>query len=505
MSSPYRLLMVEDSADDEELLLRVLKSAGLNFTARRVEIETDYLAAIQTDRPDIILCDYHLPRFSAKRALELLAANHFDLPFIVVSNHIGEDAAVQAMQNGASDYLIKNRLARLPNAIESAIEQHRIRQQQAVIKQQLSDSESMKHSILNSLSTRIAVLDENGLVQAVNQTWENFAQARKQQHGIVSGVGENYFDTLHAALDLGDHSAADAIEGLQAVIKRERLFFSMEYQLLVGNQYRWFVMRAMPLAGSANGAVVSHEDISDRMLTHTALENANKRLKLVSKRVISIQEDERRAISRELHDDIGQSLAALKMVIYRLMKQPNQEASPLLENCLAITDTTIDKLRRLSHDLRPPQLDQLGLEDAIHWLVESISSATGIKIDCTISGLDKRLSTEMESACYRIVQEALNNASRHAKPTLITVTIKATPNLINLTVRDDGKGFDAEAERVRAMKSGSMGLISMDERAELAGGRVKVRTDVGKGTSIQATFPLKNEASIPAPDSLVDA
>ena len=211
MSSPYRLLMVEDSADDEELLLRVLKSAGLNFTARRVEIETDYLAAIQTDRPDIILCDYHLPRFSAKRALELLAANHFDLPFIVVSNHIGEDAAVQAMQNGASDYLIKNRLARLPNAIESAIEQHRIRQQQAVIKQQLSDSESMKHSILNSLSTRIAVLDENGLVQAVNQTWENFAQARKQQHGIVSGVGENYFDTLHAALDLGDHSAADAI------------------------------------------------------------------------------------------------------------------------------------------------------------------------------------------------------------------------------------------------------------------------------------------------------
>ena len=338
---------------------------------------------------------------------------------------------------------------------------------------------------------------------ATNQTWDSFSQARKQQHGISSGVGQNYFDTLQAALDLGDQSAGDAIEGLHAVIKRERQFFSMEYQLLVGSQYRWFVIRAMPLAGSANGAVVSHEDISDRMLTHTALENANKRLKLVSKRVLSIQEDERRAISRELHDDIGQSLAALKMVVYRLMKQPNQEASPLLENCLAITDTTIDKLRRLSHDLRPPQLDQLGLGDAIHWLVENISSTTGIKIDCTISGLEKRFSTEIESACYRIVQEALNNASRHAKPTVITVTIKATPNLINLTIRDDGKGFDAEVERMRAMKSGSMGLISMDERAELAGGRVKVRTDLGKGTSIQATFPLNNEASVTTPESTV--
>ena len=116
MSSPYRLLMVEDSADDEELLLRVLKSAGLNFTARRVEIETDYLAAIQTDRPDIILCDYHLPRFSAKRALELLAANHFDLPFIVVSGNIGEDSAVSLMKRGAHDYILKDSLSRLPLA-----------------------------------------------------------------------------------------------------------------------------------------------------------------------------------------------------------------------------------------------------------------------------------------------------------------------------------------------------------------------------------------------------
>ena len=118
--------------------------------------------------------------------------------------------------------------------------------------------------------------------------------------------------------------------------------------------------------------------------------------------------------------------------------------------------------------------------------------ATGIKIECTCSGLPPRLPTELESACYRIAQEALNNATRHAHAKHIQIIVSATDRLLKLQIRDDGVGFDVDAARQRALKSGSLGLISMEERALLAGGRLKMRTVPHAGTTVQATFTLDN-------------
>ena len=132
MTVSYHLLIVEDSADDAELMLYALRDATFQFTSIRVETETEYDAALAATLPDVILCDYQLPRFSTDRALQILNQRQLDIPFIVVSHHIGEDAAVTAMHNGASDYLLKNRLGRLPKAIDAAIER-RISRQQAVV------------------------------------------------------------------------------------------------------------------------------------------------------------------------------------------------------------------------------------------------------------------------------------------------------------------------------------------------------------------------------------
>ncbi len=497
MSANYRLLMVEDSADDAELLHYSLRDASFKFTSVRVETEEEYRAALAGDAlPDVVLCDYHLPRFSADRALQILQARQLDIPFIVVSHHIGEDAAVAAMQDGASDYLLKNRLGRLAKAIESAIERRSSRQQKAMAEKALLTSEAMKRGILNSLNTRIAVLDGRGVIVASNKAWENFDDARGRLYKTHATVGTNYLDLAKEAADRGDGLAERSLNDMRSVINRERDFASMEYELSGSGGTRWFLARVMPLEDSTDGAVISHEDITDRTLAHHALGEANKRLQALSKRVLSIQEEERRNISRELHDDIGQSLTALKIGLHRIAQRVSDDHKPLLTECLSIADTTLDKLRNLSLELRPPQLDQFGLEGALEWLADHQRSATGINVECQFAGLSQRLPAELEGACYRIAQEALNNATRHANAKNIYIRVELIDRLLTLAIRDNGVGFDMDTARSKAIKTGSLGLISMEERAQLAGGQLKFLTVLELGTMVQATFALESVGSV---------
>jgi two-component system sensor histidine kinase UhpB len=490
MSTSYHLLLVEDSADDAELLLFALRDAPFKFTSARVETEAEYLAALEGVQPDLILCDYNLPRFSTDQALKILRERKLDIPLIVVSHHIGEDAAVVAMQHGATDYLLKNRLGRLQKAIEGAIERRTLREQEAVTERALRTSETMKRGILNSLNTRIAVLDGKGVIVATNKAWENFGANREHLYRTPATVGNNYFDLLQEAANNGDELAERSMQSVRSVINREAPFVSIEYELAVPGGTRWFVARAMPLEDTTDGAVISHQDVTDRMLAHHALRDANKHLQAMSKRVLSIQEEERRGISRELHDDIGQSLTALKIGLHRLAQRASGEPDQLITECLAVADATLDRLRNLSLELRPPQLDQLGLEDALKWLVDRQRNATGLDVECQTAGLAERLPSELESVCYRIAQEALNNASRHAKAKQIRIRVDLRDRLLTLAIRDDGVGFDMDTARKKALKTGSLGLISMEERAQLAGGRLKVRTVPGSGTTVQATFAL---------------
>ena len=500
MIPQYHLLLVEDSPDDAELLLHSLRTAPFTFTSVRVETEAEYDAALAAKLPDVVLCDYHLPTFSTDLALKILRERTLDIPLIVVSQLIDEHTAVLAMQNGASDYLLKNRLGRLPKAIEGAIERRTLRQHEVEAERALRTSEAMKRGILNSLSTRIAVLDGQGVIVEINHAWENFRGARDGLPIAAALVGDNYLHLLRQAAANGDEMAARSLAGVQAVIKRETNFASIEYEREVPGGKRWFVARAMPLEDSTDGAVISHEDVTDQMLAHHALADANKRLQAMSKRILSIQEDERRSISRELHDDIGQSLTALKIGLHRLAQRAAADQAKGLAECLSIADATLDKLRNLSLELRPPQLDQLGLEGALEWLVSQQRSTTGIDVACEFIGVTGRLPVAIESVCYRIVQEALNNATRHAKATQIRIKVELNDRLVKLVIRDDGVGFDMDTARNKAVKSGSMGLISMEERAQLAGGRLKIRTVPGAGTTIQVTFVLDGTTANNFPD-----
>lgn len=210
--------------------------------------------------------------------------------------------------------------------------------------------------------------------------------------------------------------------------------------------------------------------------------------------MLGIQEEERRHISRDLHDDIGQSLTALKFGLHRLGPLLSDEARLLHSECVGMADATLERVRQLAYDMRPPELDQLGLEEALRWLVERQRASTGRDIKCHFNGLlGRRFPQAMESACFRITQEALSNATRHANASSILVALAAGARALQLTVRDDGDGFDARAAARRPLGSSSLGLISMNERAKLAGGRLTVASHPGQGAMVTVVFRLRSK------------
>jgi len=355
----------------------------------------------------------------------------------------------------------------------------------------LRRSDAMKQNIFDSLDARIAVVDGDGAILQVNQSWERFDTARSELALGSAKVGANFLEILREAARSGRALAREGLEGIASVIQRERTFASLEYQVATSSGTRSFLVSATPLVGSERGAVLSHAETTERTMAVEALETARQRLQILSTRMLSVQEDERRSIAGELHDDVGQSLTALKITLHRLSTRTSPAGAALVAECLRVTEETLERLRRLIHELRPPQLDQLGLVDALRWLVERQRDATGADIQFAFTGADdRRPAPGVEVACFRIAQEGLSNATRHARAGRVLVKLAYEDPLLKLVVEDNGTGFDENAGRLSAIQSGSLGLVGMEERARHAGGVLRVRTAPGAGTTLSAQFPF---------------
>lgn len=231
-----------------------------------------------------------------------------------------------------------------------------------------------------------------------------------------------------------------------------------------------------------------------------ALYQANRRLHALSSRMLRIQENERRRLARELHDQIGQALTAIKINLQSLLRSEGLGDSPHIQDGIQIVDATIAQVRDLSLALRPPQLDDLGLTAALRWHLDRQARASGVQFRFDADPLADNLDADLQAACFRVVQEAVNNALRHAKPGEIRVLLRAEGEELSLIVGDNGAGFDAGAARDAVASGKSLGLVSMEERASLAGGRMECRSAPGKGTEIRAWFPLRAEGGGPGPD-----
>jgi len=225
-------------------------------------------------------------------------------------------------------------------------------------------------------------------------------------------------------------------------------------------------------------------DVTERLRIQT-------RLRALSQRLLEVQEDERRRLARDLHDDIGQALTALKIQLESLAQAGEGAPRRRVDECVETTRHTLERVRQLSLNLRPLQLDDLGLVAALRSHLDRQASLGGLAPHFEAADAPPQLAPEIETACFRVAQEAINNVLRHARARNLWLRLFTSGDRLALSVRDDGGGFDPEAARRRAAAGGSLGLAGMEERVAIAGGSIELRSTAGQGTVLLATFPLE--------------
>lgn len=231
----------------------------------------------------------------------------------------------------------------------------------------------------------------------------------------------------------------------------------------------------------------------------TGRKNAEEALRMLARRIVNIQEDERRRIARELHDDVCQRLTATKMELESLKEAAGGKKDDLLKKFQEVGKSianSIDEIRRISANLRPSMLDHLGLVAAVRKLCgEFEKGQNSPRVTFRVEGMgDKGADDQMEIALYRIVQEALANVAKHSDAEKVTVTLASGKKGMVLDIVDDGKGFDPAQTAEKGDGSG-YGLISMRERALLVGGRLVIHSKPRKGTEIHVEIPHRQHAA----------
>ena len=214
----------------------------------------------------------------------------------------------------------------------------------------------------------------------------------------------------------------------------------------------------------------------------------------LSARLVDAQETERRTISRELHDQVGQTLNALLVDAANLARRlsPDDEASQsYLNNIRSFADSSVNSIRDIALLLRPSMLDDLGLIPALEWQARETSRRTGIDVRVSAENVDDSLPDAIRTCVYRVVQEALQNVSRHSGASHVKITVQRPKGTVSLAIEDDGAGFNPRRTR-------GMGLLGMEERVRQLGGKLEVQSQPGKGTTLRVSIPVSNPVGTPA-------
>ncbi len=234
--------------------------------------------------------------------------------------------------------------------------------------------------------------------------------------------------------------------------------------------------------------VITHfRDALNSMLEE--LYSSHLRLEELSTKVLSVQEEERKRVARELHDETSQALTSLMIELRMLEKADEGDRKKKIEDLWTYTSQILDGVHRLTMELRPIDLDELGLIPALRTYTKAYAEKFNLEIHFQVTGLNERLADNMEVTFYRIVQEALTNVVKHSGAASVWISIKSEDGMVMVTIKDNGSGFDMD-EVVKSEEQG-LGLFGMEERMSTIGGELKISTTPGQGTEIVAQSPVR--------------
>jgi PAS domain S-box-containing protein len=281
----------------------------------------------------------------------------------------------------------------------------------------------------------------------------------------------------------------------QKRLRGEKVPSEYEIRGLKKNGDTIWVMRSLSLINYQDGPAISGivQDLTERRRAQEALRESDKELRILSNQLLSTEEKERKRIARELHDGIGQALSAIKFSVENSLRElrngPDHAELKSLQAVIPLTQKTIEEVRRIVKDLRPSILDDLGILATINWFCreyQTVYSDIRIKTDIQIHEHD--IPSPLKTAIYRILQEALNNVAKHSGADLVLLSLQKTDSGVELTLNDNGSGFDlTEAISLVPSRRG-FGLASMRERAQLSGARFDIISTESEGTTIRVKW-----------------
>lgn len=535
MTDRIRLLLVEDNPQDADLLL-----VSLQANAPEIEVEvagtgSKCLELLEQKRHDVVLLDYRLPDMDGTDVLRLMHQRDFKVPVVLVTGVGDEGLVVSALRLGAYDYVPKSPGYHdsLPGILRCIVREFREKMVPAHgIAQCRRRILYVEHGQMDvELTLRHFATEAPHITLDVVGSCRDALRILKQ---VDTQGGAPPYDLLMADLRMPDMSALDlcvearhegipvpvvivtgggdeetAIAALRVgaydyIVKRAGYLHELPYavenacirfQLHRANEHLRAALEAanQSLEKKVRDRTAElQREVAERTRAEESLSEFAERLRVLSRRLLAVQEEERRRVSRELHDEVGQALTSVRVHLQSVGRQPDAgPVAPLLHECTDMIDGAIQRVRDLALQLRPSILDDLGLVPAIRWQTALLAERSGLSASIVAGPEVLGVPSEIETVCFRVAQEALTNIVRHAKAHQVRVELGVLGPELHLKICDDGTGFDLPKAQIRSRRGESFGLLGMEERVHLVGGSIEIASEIGRGTTILARLPIK--------------
>ena len=471
MQHLLKILLLEDNPSDVLAVQRLLQKEGFVFTCLVAANKKEYVSILSEFSPDLIISDNTLPGFNATEALEIYHQQLLTIPFILVTGTVSEEFAVSIMKLGADDYILKDRLTRLPSAIKNALQQRKNVQEKQEAIEKLKVSEKNLSTIFENTTEGFILTDKNCIVKAFNENAKKYSLFHTPAILSVGGSLYNYIEPFRS----------DYIKEMMAkVLSGERIQYDRQYDKNESGIWLNYSINPVYENGSIEGTCITARDITDRKNAEIRQLNEQKK---ISRAIIKAQEAERNHLGQELHDNINQILAGIKIYLERARKNHLILEDPLTYP-IELIDIAMQEIRMLCKNLVTP--GNTRLEEQVQSLLDSLNKNLGIRTQMEYDVKDI-IDGDQQLHIYRIFQEQVNNIIKPAAAKQVSVSLKTDGKLITIVITDDGKGFDL------AEKRKGIGISNMINRVELFYGKAVIITAPGKGCIMQITMPLHSD------------
>ncbi|MDP1622765.1 MAG: PAS domain S-box protein [Bacteroidales bacterium] len=474
MNKKLFVLVVDDNQADAEHNIKLLRSAGYDISYQRVETADQMREALDYEPWDLILSEYSMAVFTVQNAFEIFQAHGADIPFIVISGAIGEVKAVQLIKAGVHDYLLKANMTRFIPVVERELQQAHNRRELINVSSRLTFIEEIHKSYVENAPDGVFITDLSGNYIEVNK-----AACR------ITGYSKDELLTM-CVKDLVPEDLKEVVSHeLRGLMKSGSITGDFQVKRKDG-LIRWFAVDAIQV--SQNQFLGFTKDITDQKQANLEVLKAREELQQLNRYLVDARENERGKVAMEIHDELGQALTAIKIDLNWVLEHISDSAKSFqkVSRIIEMTDDTIRKVQKISSELRPGLLDDLGLATAIEWYCGEFEQRTGIKCQLAIEDVTNA-DEQVNLSLFRIFQEAMTNVVRHSQAKTVNIKLVYAPTGINMIIEDDGIGLSQE--KVKCGKS--MGLIGMRERANQINGTVEFSKSARTGTKIVTFIPFQ--------------